>query len=142
VLSRLIVRPGDARTIYAPVSEHARWVESRLVRDDDGEIVGVQPAAFPLDPQTMIEALHLLVDRLRAQTPHMAAHRLDDLAWGAADLLIGRVDDYMQDASLSTIAELVVAQGELQRELVRLRVMRVVDPETGRLVARAFGAAA
>jgi hypothetical protein len=54
-------------------------------------------------------------------------------------MLIGRVADYLQDASIDAIAELVVAQGELQRELGRLRVARVLDPDTGRLVARTFG---
>lgn len=140
-LGKLIVRPGDARTIYAPVLEHARRVESMLVRDDAGEIVGVKPARFPLNPQTMVDALHLLVDRLRELTPHQASKRLDDLAWGAADALSGRVNDYLQDASVPQIAELVVAQRELQDELARLRVIRVLNPETGRMVAQAMTAA-
>jgi hypothetical protein len=125
-----ILGARDLQTVGAPLLHWADRAASMVERDGD-EVIGTQPAAFPLEPGILTAALRVVAERLGGLTRHEAAERCPDSVWDLAQRLLALTADFLEDAGHAAAAELVAAHGAVQGELMRLLVIGVIPPQTG-----------
>jgi hypothetical protein len=104
-----VLSASDLRTLAAPFEEYA---------------------ADECDPWTMTKALHLIRRRLSECTPDTVKDWPDDELWTAPQLLFPLIPTFMAWGSADEAHEIVKAQSAVQRELGRLAVVGVIDPDS------------